>query len=184
MAKKDKADDDGTGEIHLDESTNEKEPAQSQELEKAKNDYLYLRAEFDNFRKNTIKERSDLIKYGAERFVTQILDVVDSFDLALKLEVTKDNFMDFKKGIEMTSQVFKSSLSSMGLTEIDPTGLAFDPSQHMALSSEETDEMGEGHVLRVFKKLIKLHDKVIRPAQVVVAKARSAEADESSGAPA
>ena len=63
-------------------STPENDPIQ-QELAKAKNDYLYLLAEFDNYRKNAIKERSELVKYGSERFVRDFLGILDNFELAL-----------------------------------------------------------------------------------------------------
>ena len=142
----------------------------SAELEQAKNDYLYLKAEFDNFRKNAIKERSDLLKFGSERIIVELLEVIDNFDRALETEVTADNFKSFKEGVEMTAHELKAVLTNFGVTEIYPSGLPFDPMTHEALSSEATNDIEPGHVCRVFKKAYKLHDRVIRPAQVIVAK--------------
>ena len=140
------------------------------QVEKFKNDYLYLRAEFENYRRNVIKERSDLVKYGCERLVVDVLGVLDNFERALDVKPTAENLATYTKGIEMTQTELKNVLQKFGVTEIPSKGLMFDPSIHEALSSEETAEVKPGHVSRVFKKPYKLHDKVIRPGQVVVAK--------------
>lgn len=140
------------------------------ELERAKNDYLYLRAEFDNYRKHVIKERSELLRYGAERLIVALLEVVDNFERALELETSADNLDSFKKGMEMIAVELKNVLERFGVSPVDTQGQAFDPTIAEALSQEETDQVPEGHVARVFRKAYKLHDKIIRPAQVVVAK--------------
>lgn len=143
------------------------------QAEKNKNDFLYLRAEFDNYRRNMIKERSDLLKYGSERFLVEILSILDNFERALEAKsalVLTDNLSNYIKGIEMTYQELKAVLTRFGVSEVPALGLPFDPLLHEALSSEETDTVKPGHVFRVFKKPYKLHDRIIRPAQVVVAK--------------
>ncbi|MEZ0392918.1 MAG: nucleotide exchange factor GrpE [Pseudobdellovibrionaceae bacterium] len=140
------------------------------QIEKYKNDYLYLRAEFDNYKRNVIKERADLLKYGSERLINEILGVLDNFERALEIKATPENLSTYTKGIEMTQQELKSALQKFGVAEIPSLGLPFDPSIHEALSSEETDAVKPGSVSRVFKKPYKLHDKVIRPGQVIVAK--------------
>lgn len=139
--------------------------------EKYKNDFLYLRAEFDNYKRHAIKERADITKYGSERLVVELLNVLDNFERALDIKISADNIESFKKGIEMTATDLKSLLTRFGVAELPCQGVAFDPSVHEALSAEETTSVPEGHVSRVFKKPYKLHDKVVRPGQVVVAKA-------------
>lgn len=143
------------------------------EAEKWKNDYLYLRAEFENFKKQTIKERSDLRKYGAERLAADLLNSLDIFETALSTEVTPENFANFRKGIEMTATELRNALNRHGVSEIPSKGQPFDPTLHEALSSEETNDSAPGTITQVFKKPYKLHDRVIRPGQVVVAKAKS-----------
>lgn len=140
------------------------------QVEKYKNDYLYLRAEFENYRRNVIKERADLLKYGCERLVVEVLGVLDNFERALEVKPSAENLMNYTKGVEMTQTELKSVLQKFGVSEIPSKGLAFDPTVHEALSSEETSEVKPGYISRVFKKPYKLHDKVIRPGQVVVAK--------------
>jgi len=141
-----------------------------EQSEKFKNEYLYLRAEFENYKRNAIKERSDLIKYGAERVINDVLNVADNFERALNTKVTPENLETYIQGVEMTNSELKSVLQKNGVSEVLTQGAPFDPNTMEALSSEASQEVPPGHVFRVFKKAYKLHDKVIRPAQVVVAK--------------
>ncbi len=141
-----------------------------EQSEKFKNDYLYLRAEFENYKRNAIKERSDLIKYGAERVINDFLNIADNFERALLIKVTPENLQTYIQGVEMTERELKSVLQRHGVAEINCQGAPFDPNTMEALSSEPTSDVAPGHVLRIFKKAYKLHDKVIRTAQVVVAK--------------
>ncbi|WP_413559162.1 nucleotide exchange factor GrpE [Bdellovibrio sp. HCB209] len=141
-----------------------------EQAEKYKNDFLYLRAEFENYKRNAIKERSELLKYGGERFIRDLLDIVDNFDRALAVNITAENLNTFKQGVEMTATELRNLLTKHSVTEIPSEGVPFDPNIHEALSSEATDKVAPGHVARVFKKPYKLHDKVIRTGQVVVAK--------------
>lgn len=142
------------------------------EAEKFKNDFLYLRAEFENYKKQVAKERSDLRKYGAERLIVDLLGVLDIFELALSTEVTPENVANFRKGVEMTANELKNVLQRHGVTEVSENQ-KFDPAVHEALSSEETNEVPPGTILKVFKKPYKLHDRLIRPGQVIVAKEKS-----------
>ena len=141
------------------------------ELEKAKSDYLYLLADFDNFRKNAVKERSDLMKYGSERLIRDFLGVLDNFERALEMEVQESNWTSFREGVHLIAGEMKALLQRSGVEEIKSEGEQFDPSKHEALSSEPRTDMPVGHVARVFKKAYKMHDKLIRPAQVTVASA-------------
>jgi molecular chaperone GrpE len=139
------------------------------ELEKAKNDYLYLRADFDNYKRSAIKERSDMVKYGCERLIVDLLNVLDTFDHALEMEITPENIGSFKEGVEMLRAEFQNTLGRHGVTALQAMGQPFDPNYHEALSSEPTSEIPAGHISKVFKNAYKLHDRLIRPAQVVVA---------------
>ncbi len=155
------------------------EPAQDEakdlqaEVEKAKKDYLYLLAEFDNYRKNAIKERSELIKYGSERFVRDLLDVFDNFERALETEATPEKFKSFREGVQMIAHEMRTLLQKHGVEEVKAQGEAFDPNKHEALSSEPRADLPPGHVASVFQKAYKLHDKLIRPARVTVSAAAS-----------
>ena len=155
---------------------NEQEPSLEQKLENAlkeaekfKAEYLYLYAEFENYKKHATKDRADLRKYGCERLLVDLISVLDVFDTALQIEVTNENFGEFKKGVEMTATNLQSLLQRHGVEEVPGKGTVFNPAYHEALTSEPTSETSDGNVLRVFKRGFKLHDRVIRPGQVVVA---------------
>lgn len=150
-----------------------------EEITKWKNEYLYLRAEFDNFRKQTIKERSDLLKFGAERMARDILEVMDNFERALQTPATPENTQTFRVGIEMTAKELKEALNKSGIQEVPADGQPFNPLQHEAISSEPSTTVTPGHITRVFKKPYKLHDKIIRMGQVVVATAPISAKDDN-----
>lgn len=143
--------------------------------EKYKNEYLYLRAEFDNYKKHVIKERADLLKYGNENAFVELLNILDNFERALEVKVAPENLDAVVKGIRMTETEFKKTLNKFGVSEVETMGKPFDPAIHEALSAEETDQVPNGHIARVFKKAYKLHDKIIRPAQVIVAKPKAGQ---------
>lgn len=146
------------------------------ELEKARNDLLYLRADFENYKKQAMKERADLLKYGAERVIGSLLDVLDNFGRALETQIdpkNKQSLDGFKKGMELTAAEFRATLKKFGVEEVESKGQPFDPNVHEALGSEETDQFKPGYVSQVFKPAYKLHDRIIRPAQVIIAKEKS-----------
>lgn len=142
---------------------------QEDELSRLKNEYLYLRAEFDNYRKQAIKERSELLKYAGERLAVDLLETMDVFETALESEVSGENLDDFVKGVQLTAQKLKATLDKHGVAAVECHGEKFDPNLHEAISSEETTEVDPGHISKVFKKPYKYHDKLIRAGQVIVA---------------
>ncbi len=151
------------------------EQAQEEAL-KWKNDFLYLKAEFENYKRNAIKERSELLKFGAERMARDVLEVMDNFERALQVKLTAESLQTFKVGVEMTAKELKEVLTKHGVQEVPSEGQPFNPSHHEAISSEATTAVPNGHVARVFKKPYKLHDKVIRTGQVVVAMSPNGDA--------
>ncbi len=153
-------------------STSGPEAAQNHQelIEKLKNDYLYLRAEFDNYRRHVVKERSDLQKYAAEKILHDLLGIIDNFDMALSFKLTAENMSNYTKGVEMISKELRGLLHKNGVLEVKSDGEPFDPNLHEALTNEASEAVPAGHVLRTFKKGYRLHEKLIRPAQVVVSK--------------
>ncbi len=151
-----------------DEATPGAATPMAEELAKAKSDYLYLHAEFDNYRKNAIKERSQYLKYANERLLVELLAVNDNFERAItSFKGASDD--PFFKGMELIRTQMKTIFEQFGVNEVPSEGKPFDPMVHEALSSEESDSVEPGIITRVFRRAYKLHDKLIRPAQVVVA---------------
>ncbi|MGH1469419.1 MAG: nucleotide exchange factor GrpE [Bdellovibrionales bacterium] len=139
------------------------------ELEASKKEYLYLRAEFDNFRKQSIKERSDLMKFGGEYIARDLLNALDVFEKALEMEVTSENFQSFLDGVKLTEKELKAVFTKHGINEIDCKHKPFNPEQAEALSQVPSPDLEEGSVYDVMRKGYLYHDKVLRHAQVVIA---------------
>lgn len=142
-----------------------------EELKQALNNNLYLRAEFENFKRRSAEEISQLIRYGGERFISSLAnEVLDDLDRAMLSAQEKESFENLQKGLEMIQKKLSQVLHSFGVEIFDPFGKVFDPSYQEALSHTKTSKVPEGHVAETVKKAYKLHGKVIRPAQVVLAK--------------
>ena len=124
-------------------------------------------AEFDNFRKRTIKEKSEMFDMGAVGVIDKILPVVDNFERALNASTDKDDSM--YKGIVMIYKQLSESLKSMGLEEIECVGCKFDPAIHNAVAHDESDEYDENTVVEELLKGYKYKEKIIRPSMVKVA---------------
>lgn len=142
------------------------------EAEKFKRDYLYLAAEFENYKKTAIKERTDARKFATERLVVDLLSTLDVLEAALSTQASADTIETIRKGVELTAHELRTTLQKHGVEALPAEG-PFDPAIHEALTSEETDAVPAGHIARVFKRPYKLHDRVIRHGQVVVAKQKS-----------
>ncbi|MES2768456.1 MAG: nucleotide exchange factor GrpE [Bdellovibrionota bacterium] len=146
--------------------------------EKLLNDMLYLKADFENYKKRMIKERSDVMKYGSENLIVSLLDLLDNFERAMSMEITPENVKSFSDGINMISSEFKNVLNRFGVTEVKALGQNFDPSHHEAMGTEPTDEYKPGTISKVFTKPYKLHDRLIRPGKVIIAQEAKQETNE------
>ncbi len=163
-------DDTSLDDVDLSTSNDAAEPKNlAADLEKQKQEYLYLRAEFDNFRKQSIKERSDLVRFGAERISRDLLNVIDLMEKAMSVEVTPETISSYVEGISLTAKELNKTLEKHGIREIDCKNKAYDPMNAEALSQVPSNEVSDGHVLEVMRKGYKYHEKVLRPAQVVIA---------------
>lgn len=155
----------------ISESTEQAEQIEklTADVEKAKKEHLYLLAEYDNYKKQAIKERSQLMKYANENLLRDIVQVMDNFNLALQNDITSENIESFVAGVRMISKEMQNTVEKYGVVKLKSHGEAFDPNQHEALGTEPTDEIKSGHISKVFKDGYKLHDRLLRPAQVIIA---------------
>lgn len=146
----------------------DKAEADKAEAEKAEADdarYLRLLAEFQNYKKRTEKEKTDLYSYANEKIMTELLEVLDNFERALEQEAGDG----FKEGMELIFTQLSNVLTKAGLAEITALGEDFDPNVHNAVMAEETEEYESGKVSGVMQKGYTLNGKVIRPSMVKVA---------------
>jgi len=155
-----------------DEEQRKKEELLKIRAEKAEKEFLFLRAEFENYKRRAREEKQALIKYSGEEFISALAtEVLDDLERALLASFNeKQTVEDLQKGLQMIDKKLKKLFEQSGVKVLDPKGEAFDPSYQEALSYVEKPDLPEDQVVQTFKKAYKLHDKVIRPAQVVVSK--------------
>ena len=133
------------------------------------NDYLRLMADFDNYRKRTIKEKAELIKNGGERVILDLLPVVDNFERALKTMECAADVASIKEGVELIYQQLRKMLKQNGVEEIPTADVDFDTEYHEAITTipAPTPEMKD-KIIDCTTKGYKMNDKVIRHSKVVV----------------
>jgi molecular chaperone GrpE len=142
----------------------------SEELEKMKDSFLRLMAEYDNYRKRTIKEKADLIKNGGEKVLIGLLSIADDFQRALENVNHAKDLDGVKEGVDLIYQKFLSFLQQNGVKAIESVGKPFDADLFEAIATIPTeDEEQKGTVIDNIQTGYTLNDKVIRHAKVVVA---------------
>lgn len=129
--------------------------------------YMRLMADFQNYKKRTAKEVSDIRSSASEKVMTKVLDVLDNFERAFEQGSTDDKFAE---GMENIFKQLIAALGQSGLEEMKVIGEEFDPNFHNAAVMEETDEYESGKISGVIQKGYTLNGKVIRPPMVKVAK--------------
>ncbi|MDR2791420.1 MAG: nucleotide exchange factor GrpE [Tannerellaceae bacterium] len=148
------------------------EPNWQERYEALNDTHLRLMAEFDNYRKRTMREKADLIRGGGESALTALLPVVDDVERAMDNLRAAADIAAVKEGIELIYGKFRTYLTQQGVTEINVVGQPLDTETSEAVTSfPAPQEELRGKVMDCIQKGYKLHDKVIRHAKVVVAEA-------------
>lgn len=132
------------------------------------NRYLRAQADFDNFRRRTVKEKEELTQYASLKVVSQLLPVLDNFQRALLTSNEAVEGGAFAKGIDMIYRQLFQVLEAEGLKQMEVVGQPFDPERHQAVMQVESDEYAEGIVVEAIQSGYVLKDKIIRPAMVKV----------------
>ena len=154
--------------------TEEEKPAQelekaNEQIEEQKDKYLRLSAEFDNYRKRTMKEKAELILNGGEKSISSILPIVDDFERALKNMETATDVAAVKEGVELIYNKFMSVLGQNGVKVIETKEQPLDTDYHEAIAViPAPNEALKGKILDCVQTGYILNDKVIRHAKVVV----------------
>lgn len=151
------------------EAEPKKEPTAEEKLAELQDRYLRLSAEFDNFRKRTLKEKIDLQKSANENLLEAILPVVDDFDRAMQSVDEAKDIAAVKEGFKLISGKFHGFLNQQGVKEIDAVNKEFDTDLHEAITKipAPTKKL-KGKVVDVIQKGYFLHDKVLRFSKVVI----------------
>ena len=166
--KKDQAEKAENADNVTDDKKEEKE-ALEKKIQEQNDTYLRLMAEFDNYRKHTLREKADLIKNGGEKVITNLLPVVDDFERALDTIGKAESMEAVKEGIDLIYQKFMSYLKQQGVEAIEAVGKPFDTDEFDAAAMIPTPQPEmKGKVIDCIQTGYKLNDKVIRHAKVVV----------------
>lgn len=146
-----------------------------QQAEAAKKEVLYVKAEFENYRKRILKEQEQAIKFANKSLISELVGIVDYFDRAIQhskiLKSREDSEVsNFVSGVEMSQNEFVQLLCRFGVEFVGKTGEAFDPEKHEAVGQREVEKAQVDTVLEVFQRGSLLNGRLLRPAKVIVGK--------------
>lgn len=165
------------------EATEKAVPEGGAESQALDDRYLRLYAEFENYRKRVSREKEDLVNYGNETLLYELLPAIDHLELALK-HASHDSDNGVVQGVEITLKELRRTLEKFGLKRIESTGKCFDPAVHHAMTQVEREDMDEKMVVEEFRAGYLYRDKVLRPSLVAVSvKPRKSEDRQEGGSP-
>ncbi|NCO82833.1 MAG: nucleotide exchange factor GrpE [Nitrospirae bacterium CG_4_10_14_3_um_filter_44_29] len=144
-----------------------------EELQQENDKYLRLYAEFENYKKRVARDKEELIKYGNEALLYELLPVIDNLEMAVKHssnDASSASGGGLAQGVEITLKEFFRVIDKFGLSPIEASGKMFDPSLHHAMTQVERDDIDENMVVEEFRKGYMLREKVLRPSLVAVSK--------------
>ena len=151
------------------ETPEDKIAALKAELEKSQKEYLFLMAEFDNYRKRTVKEKAELIKNGGEKAMLGLLPVIDDFERAIDAIDNSSDVESLKEGVDLIYNKFMKYLESQQVKPMESTGTDFDADIYEAVTTfPAPDESMKGKVIDTVQKGYTINEKVLRHAKVVV----------------
>lgn len=131
---------------------------------------LRATAELENIRKRTSRDIENAHKYALERFVNELLPVIDSMELGINASQSAEDIESLREGMDLTLKKLFDCLEKFGVKAIDPAGEKFDPEWHEAVSMQQLEGSAPGQVVTVMQKGYELNGRLVRPAMVVVAK--------------
>lgn len=160
-------------EVNMEAKANDELEAKVEKLEaqlaEQKKEYMFLMAEFDNFRKRTVKEKAEIIKNGAENAFKNLLPIIDDFERAIQVMKDSNDANAIKEGVELIYHKFLKYLEQNGVKVIDINDNNFNTEYHEAVTTFPTpDESLKGKIIETIQKGYMLNDKVLRHAKVVV----------------
>jgi molecular chaperone GrpE len=155
------------------------------ENEELQDKLVRLMADFDNYRKRASKEKSDVIQFGNEGLLKDILPVIDNVERLLTYSYREGSWKSFQEGVELLLAEINKTLAKYGVEAIEALGKVFDPNIHQAMQRSETDEVEANTVVEVFQKGYLYRSRLLRPSLVVVAVPPKGEEEEEGeeGAP-
>lgn len=163
-----------TAEEEKDTAAEEKAPEESveeklqRELKEWQDKYLYLQAEYQNYRKRVVKDIADARSYTVSDTLTPFLSVYDYLSMAGMAAEQSDNLESIRMGLKMIMGEFFKAFDELGVTKLESVGKKFDPNLHEAVANEPSETVPEGDIIREWNCGFKRGEKLLRPARVVV----------------
>ena len=141
-----------------------------EQLKNKQDEVLRILADSENLKKRLTREKEEFCKFAASSILEDILPIMDNLELAISHGQKADACKDLLQGVEMTLKMLRETLKKHGLTPVGEEGEKFDPNIHEAMAQEEREDMEEGMVCKLMQRGYKLHDRLLRPARVLVSK--------------
>lgn len=161
---------------------NEALKAELEKLRAAEDRLVRLTADFDNFRRRTLREKEEAHRYGNENLVKELLGTVDNLERAVEhARRGGGDFESMLQGVELVQRELQGVLSKHGVVRIEASGEPFDPNVHEAVAQTEDGSVPANTVVQVYQPGYRLWDRMLRPARVVVSKAPAGSAGEGGG---
>lgn len=141
------------------------------EADAAREQYLRAVAELENVRRRAARDVENAHKYGVERMASELLAVKDSMEIGLQAAEASDEDSAVAEGFRATLKLLDQCLAKFGISEIDPEDETFDPELHEAMAAQPSATHEPGTVMMVVQKGYRIHDRLLRPARVIVSRA-------------
>ena len=142
--------------------------------------YLRLAAEFENFKRRAQRDQHDAIRFANEKLLKDLLPIVDNLERAIQCGCEQSTSEGLLEGVELTQKQFLETLEKLEVKQISSVGEVFDPTRHQAVAQVESETAEPNTVVEEFQKGYFLHERILRPAMVTVAKEKTTQDNSSS----
>jgi molecular chaperone GrpE len=154
-------------------SADSQEKQAQEELQIYQDKYIRLAAEFENYKRRAQRDQSDAIRYANESLLKKLLSTLDNLERAIQCGKDAGTTGSLLEGVELTHKQFLETVGKLGVRQVSSTGSLFDPNMHQAVAQVESETAEPNTVVEEFQKGYFLHDRILRPAMVTVAKEKS-----------
>ena len=161
-------------------SADSQEKSAQEELQIYQDKYIRLAAEFENYKRRAQRDQSDAIRYANESLLKNLLSTLDNLERAIQCGKDAGASGSLLEGVELTHKQFLETIEKLGLRQVSSAGSLFDPNMHQAVAQVESETVAPNTVVEEFQKGYFLHDRILRPAMVTVAKEKSDKTETTS----
>jgi len=154
-------------------SADSQEKQAQEELQIYQDKYIRLSAEFENYKRRAKRDQNDAIRYANESLLKNLLSTLDNLERAIQCGKDAGATGSLLEGVELTHKQFLETVGKLGVRQVSSTGSLFDPNMHQAVAQVESETTEPNTVVEEFQKGYFLHDRILRPAMVTVAKEKS-----------